>query len=200
MNRFLCALLLVATTSASAEVICALGPATASYDPKMDQRPSADVMQMAKRLNTALSFSCSPKCPQIAILRNTTAPNAMLVVTPDQAKLVYAPQFFASVYDKYGDAAILAIITHEYAHALDEVYPAAWMSKTWSAELRADGWAGCALAKSNFSAKSLGEALTAVSKYPPLSHPAWTSRSAALRLGYVHCGGDGAKFDQAPRQ
>jgi hypothetical protein len=23
---------------------------------------------------------------------------------------------------------------------------------------------------------------------------------AALRLGYVHCGGDGAKFDQAPRQ
>ncbi|MGA2881126.1 MAG: hypothetical protein ABSG13_19430 [Bryobacteraceae bacterium] len=186
---------LLLVSSASAEVICALGPGAASYDARADQRPSGDVMQLAKRLNTAVSSTCSPKCPEIAILRNTTAPNAMLVVTPDQAKLVYAPQFFATVYDKYGDGAILAIIAHEYGHALDEVYPAAWMKKAWTPELRADAWAGCALAKSDLSRNSLSEALTAVSKYPPSTHPVWSSRLAALRLGYIHCGGDASKFD-----
>ena len=56
----------------------------------------------------------------------------MLVVTADQAKFVYAPQFFAAVYDKYGDGAIIAMIAHEYGHALDEVYPASWMKSGWS--------------------------------------------------------------------
>ncbi len=93
----LCAFLLA--FSASAEVMCALGSGAASYDAKADQRPTADAMQLAGRMNAALSPTCSPKCPQIAIFRNATAANAMLVVTADQAKFVYAPQFFAAVYD-----------------------------------------------------------------------------------------------------
>jgi hypothetical protein len=180
--------------SATAEIVCALGTGASSYNANADQRPSPDVMQLAKRLNTAISPACSPKCPQIAVFRNTTAANAMLVVTADQAKFVYAPQFFAAVYDKYGDGAILAIIGHEYGHALDEVYPATWMKSGWTPELRADAWAGCALARSDLSSNSLTEALTAVSKYPPVSHPSWTLRLPALRLGYIHCGGDGSKL------
>ena len=79
----------------------------------------------------------------------------MLVVTDDQAKIVYAPQFFAAVYDNYGDGAIIAIIAHEYGHALDESSPGAWMKSDWTPELRADAWAGCALAKSDLSANDL---------------------------------------------
>ena len=124
-------------------------------------------MQLAGRMNAALSPTCTPQCPQIAIFRNTTAANAMLVVTADQAKFVYAPQFFPAVYDKYGDGAIIAMIAHEYGHALDEVHPASWMKSEGTPELRADAWAGCALAKSDLSSNDLAEALTAVSKYPP---------------------------------
>ncbi len=194
----LCALLL--PCGASAEVICALGAGASSYDAKADQRPTADTMQLAGRMNAALSPICSPKCPQIAIYRNTTAPNAMLTVTGDQAKFVYAPQFFAAVYDRYGDGAIIAIIAHEYGHALAETLPSPWMNSGWMEEQRADAWAGCALAKSDLSSHDLAEALTAVSKYPPSTHPpSWALRLAALRLGYVHCMGDGSKFDSAAK-
>ncbi|MGP0070555.1 MAG: hypothetical protein ACLPWF_01295 [Bryobacteraceae bacterium] len=202
MCRLLCALLgvLLASFGANAEVLCALGSGASSYDAKADQRPTGDAMQLAGRMNSALAPTCRPQCPQIAIYRNATAANAMLVVTADQAKFVYAPQFFSAVYDRYGDGAIIAIIAHEYGHALDEVHPASWMKSDWSPELRADAWAGCALAKSDLSANDLAEALTAVSKYPPVVHqPTWAQRLPALRLGYVHCGGDGSKFDSAAK-
>ncbi len=195
MWRLLSAFLV--SLSASAEVLCALGAGASSYDAKADQRPTADAMQLAGRMNAALSPTCLPKCPQIAIFRNTTAPNAMLVVTDDQAKFVYAPQFFTAVYDKYGDGAIIAIIAHEYGHALAEMVATPWMNNGWNAELRADAWAGCALAKSDLSSNDLAEALTAVSKYPPVGDSSWALRAPALRLGYVHCGGDGVKFDRA---
>lgn len=184
---------------ASAEVICALGPGASSYDAKADQRPTADAMQLAGRMNAALSPTCSPKCPQIAIFRNATASNAMLVVSADQAKFVYAPQFFAAVYDKYGDGAIIAVIAHEYGHALAETIAAPWMNSAWTGELRADAWAGCALAKIGLASKDLAEALTAVSKYPPFAGPGWSSRLPALRQGYTHCDGDGSKFDSAAK-
>ncbi len=182
---------------ASWEVICALGSGASSYDAKADQRPTGDAMQLAGRMNAALSPSCAPKCPQIAIYRNATAANAMLVVTADQAKFVYAPQFFAAIYEKYGDGAIIAIIAHEYGHALAETIAAPWMKGSWTGELRADAWAGCALAKSDLSSNDLAEALTALSKYPPSAGPGWSVRGPALRLGYVHCGGDASKFDNA---
>src|ERR1700722_19931739 len=135
--------------NATAEVICALGDGASSYDPKADQRPTGDAMQLAGRMNAALSPTCAPMCPQIAIFRNATAPNAMLEVTADQAKFVYAPKFFSAVYDNYGDGAIIAIIAHEYGHALAETLPAPWMKSEWTAEPRADAWAGCVLAKSD---------------------------------------------------
>jgi hypothetical protein len=206
MIRLACSLFFAALLTptlpfaASAEVICALGSSASSYDAKGDERPTGDAMQLAGRMNAALSPTCTPQCPQIAIFRNPTAPNAMLVVTADQAKFVYAPQFFAAVYDKYGDGAIIAIVAHLYGHALNEVHPASWMKSDWTPELRADAWAGCALAKSDLSANDLADALTAVSKYPPAAQSSWPPRVPALRLGYTHCGGDGSKFDVASRR
>jgi hypothetical protein len=206
MIRLACSLFFAALLTptlpfaASAEVICALGSSASSYDAKADQRPTADAMQLAGRMNAALSPTCTPQCPQIAIFRNPTAPNAMLVVTADQAKFVYAPQFFAAVYDKYGDGAIIAIVAHLYGHALNEVHPASWMKSDWTPELRADAWAGCALAKSDLSANDLVDAFAALSKYPPAAQSSWPPRVPALRLGYTHCGGDGSKFDVASRR
>jgi hypothetical protein len=198
MRCLLFTLLCVAplVSSAGTEVICALGSGATAYDAKADQRPTGDAMQLAGRMNAALAPNCTPQCPQIAIFRNATAPNAMLVVTADQAKFVYAPKFFSAVYDQYGDGAIIAIIAHEYGHALNETHPVSWMRSDWTPELRADAWAGCALAKSDLNVNDLADALTAVSKYPPPSDSNWTLRLPALRTGYTNCGGDGATFDR----
>jgi hypothetical protein len=185
---------LVLPSGAAAEVICALGSGASSYNASSDQRPTGDAMEMARRLNAAFTPICSPQCPQIAVYRNATAANAMLVVSQDQAKFVYAPQFFQTVYDNYGDGAIVAIIAHEFGHALDEIYPARFRN-SGTPELRADAWAGCALARIDLSANELAEALAAVSKYPSPAHPGWALRLPALRLGYTQCGGDGSKFD-----
>jgi hypothetical protein len=194
---YLLSAVLLLPLTATADVVCALGPNASAYKASSDQGPSADALEMARRVNAALSSTCSPKCPQIAIFRNTTAANAMLIVNTDEAKLVYAPQFFSAIYDKYGDGAIIAIIAHLYGHALDETYPAKWMSSGWSPELRADAWAGCALARIDPGPGDLADALTAVSKYPSAAHPGWPLRLPALRTGYVHCGGEGSKFDAA---
>jgi hypothetical protein len=187
--------LLLLPMDATADVVCALGSGAASYKASEDQRPTSDAMEMAHRLNAALTPICSPMCPQIAVFRNKTAANAMLIVTPDQAKLVYAPLFFQTVYDSYGDGAVVAIIAHEFGHALDEIYPGKF-GTGGTPELRADAWAGCALARVNLSSTGLAEALTAMSKYPPPDQPGWNLRLLALRLGYTKCGGDGSKFEK----
>jgi hypothetical protein len=182
----------------TARIVCALGPGAAdynSYNSNKDQRPTNDAMQLAQRMNAAMAPACSPNCPQIAIYRNATAANAMLVAINDQAKFVYAPQFFTTVYEKFGDGAIIAIIAHEFGHALDDTLGAVWVKKDWTPEVRADSWAGCILARVNLSPADLDGALTALSKYAPPSQPNWNLRLPAIRTGYTHCGGDGAGFD-----
>ncbi len=182
--------------SALAQSVCALGSDASSYNAYSDQRPTADAMQLAGEVNAALVAMCRPNCPTIAMFRNPTAPNAMLIIAaPGQAKIVYKPEFFTAVYEAYGDGGILAILAHEVGHAVDASRPAPWMKTNWTPELRADAWTGCALAKMNLTANGLGAGITALSKYPSPAHPDWAERLTVLRLGYAQCGGDVLKFD-----
>jgi hypothetical protein len=190
-------LVCVLSSHASAQVICALGPGAASYKASADQRPSSDAMQLAGRVNAAVKTICTPNCPGVMVMRNTTAANTMLIAESGQGKLVYSPQFFATASDSFGDAGIIALIAHEMGHALDDSLGAAWVKSTWTPELRADAWAGCVLAKSDLSPKDLESALNALAKYPSPAHPAWSLRLPVLRTGYTQCGGGGAKFDAA---
>jgi len=177
-----------------AETICALGSAS-SYKRASDQRPSSDALQLASRVNAAVKTICGVQCPTMALFRNATAPNAMLVNDDGQAKLVYSPQFLAAAYDSFGDAGIVAIIAHEVGHALDETMGAAWIKKSWTAEVRADAWAGCLLARLDPAPPSLQPSLAALAKYPSPSHPGWNLRLPALRTGFTQCGGAAPKFD-----
>lgn len=191
------AAILLVPLAASAEIVCALGTGASAYKPSSDDRPSADTMQIVRRVDAAYKPICSPKCPEIAMLRNPTAANIMLIVTKDDAKLVYSPQFFAGVYGKYGEGAIVALIAHVYGHAIDEVTQSAWLPANWNPELRADAWAGCVLAKSSLPPSGITSALAAMAMSPPPSQPAWTIRVPAVRLGFIHCGGAAAAFDSA---
>ncbi len=186
--------------TAAAAIVCALGAATGTYKPAQDQRPSPDAVQLAGRVNTVLKKICGDQCPTIGLFRNPTAANLMLTLDRGTARLIYAPEFFAAVYGTYGDNGILALITHEIGHGLDDTMGAAWIRNTWTAELRADAWAGCALGRLDLPASGLGPALAALSKYPAPGHPAWNLRLPPLRTGYTQCGGDGAKFDAAARK
>ena len=183
---------------ASAQVVCALGPGAAAYKPSADQRPTGDAMLLVSRVNAAVKTICSSNCPGVTVFRNATAAGAMFIANAGQAKLVYAPQFFASAYDSYGDAGIIAIIAHEFGHALDDTLGAAWIKSSWTPELRADAWAGCSLARSDLSASDMESALAALAKYPSPSHPSWNLRLPVVRAGYVGCGGDISKFDSRP--
>src|ERR1700732_2365855 len=90
-----------------AEIVCALGSDTASYKPAADQRPSSDALELAGRVNAAVKTICGAQCPTMALFRNATAPNAMLIADSGQAKLVYSPQFFAAAYESFGGTGIV---------------------------------------------------------------------------------------------
>lgn len=183
----------------NAEIVCALGPA-ASYKPASDQRPTSDAMQLANKVNAAVKTICGAQCPTMALFRNATAPNAMLVNDAGQGKLVYSPQFLSAAYDSFGDSGIVAVIAHEVGHALDATMGAAWIKKTWTPELRADAWAGCILARID-AAKldpapgNLQPSLSALAKYPAPSQSSWNLRLPVLRTGYTQCGGSASRFD-----
>jgi hypothetical protein len=176
------------------QIICALGPNTSTYKPASDERPTGDAMELAGRLNAAVKSICGSRCPAVALFRNPSAGGVMFIANGDQARLVYAPAFFASIHDAAGDAGVLALMAHELGHGLDDVLGAAWVKNTWTPELRADGWAGCVFAKSGTSGRELAAALAILAKYPAASHPAWKIRLPAIRTGYTGCGGDGTTF------
>jgi hypothetical protein len=198
--RRLAVILVLAPLAAFGQVMCALSASAPAYDSTKDERPSRDTLELAGQVNAALAPQCRPNCPQIAIFRNETAANVMMIAVSDTAKLVYAPKFFTMVYNTWGDGAIVALLAHAMGHAIDANAPAAWMNGISAPELRADAWAGCALAGNPLTSKALGEALTAVMKFPSKAHPGWAQRTPAVRLGYTQCGGDGAEFDGASRR
>jgi hypothetical protein len=189
-------LLLPPVNTKTPQIICTLGSGTSSneYNAYADQRPTPDAMELARRVSAALISKCSPDCPALVIFRNPTAPNSILLADSDKVKMAYSPQFFTSVHERYGDGAIIAIIAHMLGHGMDAAAPARWMKNIPAPELRADAWAGCVLAEAGLSTSGLAAAFAALSRYPSPSHPGWSQRLPALRLGYTQCGGDVAKF------
>jgi hypothetical protein len=182
--------------SARAEVVCALGQGASSYKPASDQRPSPDSMQLAGRVNAAMKKICSDHCPEMALFRNPTAPNMMLIAGSGDAKVVYSPQFLYAVDTAFGDEGVVALMAHELGHALDDIGRTPWVNRAWLPEVRADAWAGCILANTDLGEAGLDRALSALAKYPSPAHPDWKVRLPALRAGYTHCGGAGSKFDR----
>jgi len=175
--------------SGAAQVICALGSGASSYKASADQRPSPDAMQLVVRANAAAKTICGSNCPEVVVFRNASASSLMLIADAGRAKLVYAPQVFTAVHDRYGDAGIVALVAHALGHALDDGIGAAWIDKSWTTELRADAWAGCTLAKSSLGSADVQAALAALADYPSPSHPKWNFRLQVIRAGYTNCGG-----------
>jgi hypothetical protein len=184
----------LAVSVAAGQVVCALGPGASAYKPGEDQRPTQDALELASRVNAAVKSICKDSCPAIALYRNASAANVMLIANAGQAKLVYAPQFLSAAYQAYGDGGVMALIAHELGHALDDTLGAAWVKADWSAEVRADSWAGCVLARASLVNGEIQSTLEALAKYPAVGDPSWNMRLPAFRAGFIQCGGDGSKL------
>jgi hypothetical protein len=175
---------------AGPEIVCRLGPAQPVYNAYSDQSSSGDALELAGKVNAALVSSCRPRCPRISMFRNPTASNLMLIRAADETKLVYKPEFFTTVYESEGDGGVLALLAHEVGHAIDGAAPPpSWMKSNWSAELRADAWAGCALARMSLGSRSVQAGFRTLSNYPSPAHFEWNARLSVLQLGYTQCGG-----------
>jgi hypothetical protein len=183
--------LLLPATVAEAQLVCSLGGDT-YYNPNSDMKASPDAIRIAHNVANVL---CGGTCG-VALIRNPTAGNVLTFALPNGAtKVVYSPQFLKSV-EAIGDGAIFGIFAHETGHVVDGRLNVAWMPNSWGRELRADAWAGCALARAALSEDQTAAALRAIVQYPSPTHPARNLRVPALDLGYQSCGGAG----NLPRQ
>jgi hypothetical protein len=186
LSRYL--LLLLLLSAAGDQILCSLGSGGTPYNAYSDERPTPDAMELAGKVNVGLGSICRPNCPTMSFFRNASAPNVMLIAgSGGQAKIVYKPEFFTSVYEVYGDGGVLALLAHEVGHAIDANGTAKWIKPTWSPELRADAWAGCALTRVKLTARELRAAYNALEKYPSPSHPAWAARLPVIEAGYMEC-------------
>jgi hypothetical protein len=106
-----------------------------------------------------------------------------------ESVIAYSPAFMSRLAAKFGQPATFGVLAHEVGHHIDLLRNFAWMSNAWSRELRADAFAGCALARAGLPTEKLETALRAIAAYPTSSHPAWKQRQVAVRRGYEQCGG-----------
>ena len=172
-----------------AQLICYLGYPQQQYIPSKDQLPSQRAEQELALIYKAL---CPPPyvCGMYQLRSNTTVGNARAeLIGPGQTKISYNPAVFDSLALKYGGGATFGILAHEFGHHIDLHQTPPWLNTSWSRELKADAWAGCALARTQVSSVYLENALVAISKFPTPSHPSWQLRVQAVRVGFVNCGG-----------
>ena len=172
---------------AQAQVLCALGPVT-PYDPMADMPPSAGAKA---DLTKVTSLLCSKGCGKVLLFANATTPNTATVTDgAGVSKISYSPSFASSVRSNFGPIAMFGIFAHDLGHHLDATgTKAAWMKDSWDSELRADAWAGCAIAKADMSPSRLQAVLLAMSTYPSPHHPAWDARRSVITEGFSRCGG-----------
>ncbi|MCB1152429.1 hypothetical protein KDL45_02180 [bacterium] len=189
-------LLVIATAVFGQEVKdLIVGPATA-YNPIHDHAPSALEESQFRRVYDAL---CDASCGPIKLTRNITVPTAAMVVQLRGARLIYSPTFMDTIMKIYGPSAPLGVFAHELGHLLDfRRGNVGWMHNSWDRELRADSWAGCALAKLNMPQRDTSGVLQALAQSPTHSHPDWTKRVEALKKGYAQCGGQPHILDTLP--
>ena len=173
----------------NAQLMCSLGASPGQqYSQNYDQPPS---QRASSEMNAIYRALCPNGCGSYVLAQNQTAPNALATATgPGQSKIVYNPNFMDQISQQFGGGATFGILAHEFGHHIDFHTTASWMNNSWSRELKADAWAGCALARMNGSTSQIEGALQAIAAHPSPSHPGWQQRHNAVRTGFVNCGGN----------
>ena len=174
----------------NAQPVCSLGPtAVQHYNPYLDQPPSIRALQELKTIHDALCYSAGG-CGNYVLFSNPTAPSILWTpIGPGTSKFAYNPAFLNQLAIQYGHGASFGILAHAFGHHIDFHTSPLWMHDSWSTELRADAWAGCAMAKTGVGTGQIENALVAIAAFPVPGSPGWPQRQLAVRTGFVNCGG-----------
>jgi hypothetical protein len=168
--------------------VCSVGPGAMGRNPMHDGSPTPAAFA---QMNHVFGLLCPTGCGNVNLVRNPTVSGAMMqVMTPGTSMVAYNPDFMNATAAQFGPGATFGIFAHELGHHLDFMINVAWMDHSWGRELRADAWAGCALARAGLSGMEMDGALQAIAAYPSSSHPGWAQRIVAVRTGYYGCGGN----------
>ena len=190
LTGFVALLCLCLAGNAGAQIVCSLGSTPLQqYNPYLDQPPSPRAAQELQAIYLAL---CPPPlgCGNYALFSNPTAPTILWTPAgPGYSKFAYNPALLNGLAMQYGDGASFGILAHAFGHHIDFNTTPAWMNNSWSSELKADAWAGCALAKTGVGTGQIENALIAIAAFPVPGSPGWPQRQLAVRTGFINCGG-----------
>lgn len=168
--------------------MCSLGVSGPQpYSPAFDAPPSP---RAAAEVQQIISVLCPGGCGRVELVSNQSTANASATAMGmGQTMISYSPQFLTRIEQQYGAGATFGILAHEFGHHIDFHTTAPWMNTSWSRELKADAWAGCALARVGGSTAQIEASLQAIAAFPSPSHPSWQQRVPAVRTGFANCGG-----------
>jgi hypothetical protein len=187
---FVVVLCLCLVGDAAAQTICSIGSTPVQYyNSYLDQQPSPQALQELQTIYLAL---CPPPlgCGNYVLFSNRTAPTVLWTpVGPGYSKFAYNPVLLNQLAIQYGNGASFGILAHALGHHIDFNTTPAWMNDSWSSELRADAWAGCALARTGVGTGQIENALVAIAAFPVPGRPGWPQRQLAVRTGFINCGG-----------
>ena len=115
-----------------------------------DMPASAGAQAELKKVKSLL---CPKDCGKVLLFANATTPNSATVTDGDGiSKIAYSPGFVNRLQKTYGPIATFGIFAHDLGHHLEATgNRPAWMKASWDSELRADAWAGCAMAKAELT-------------------------------------------------
>lgn len=181
-------LVAAATPPAHAQLVCSLGvTGGGGYNAFLDAAPTPRALGEMEQVYNLL---CPQGCGQISLVSNPTAGNARAETSGNGVtKVAYSAAFMNEVASTFGGGATFGILAHEFGHHIDFHSSPPWMNNSYSRELKADAWAGCALANAGVGTGQIEAALRAIAAFPSPSHPGWPQRSQAVRTGFVNCGG-----------
>ena len=174
-------------SAAGQALVCQLGNMQSPFNPAQNQPASPYAVN---ELGTIYQLLCPNGCGQVSLFLNPTTPNAMaMAVGPGTSMITYEPNFMGQLFNAIGPEASFGVLAHEFGHHVDFHSTPPWMNNAWSRELKADAWAGCALARRGFNPAQISTALRAIAGYPSPSHPSWNLRVPAVQQGFLACGG-----------
>src|SRR5262249_12037988 len=98
-------------------------------------------------VQSTLAPMCAPDCGDVTISVGLGYDAAVEQTGDAESRIIYRPAFMDGIRHRHGPSVIFAVLAHEYGHHLSRLRRSQIRVSGWDAELLADAFAGCALAR-----------------------------------------------------